>query len=28
MIDLRRSGLEKIRAGLTSVEEVVRESVL
>jgi type IV pilus assembly protein PilB len=28
MIDLRRSGLEKIKAGLTTVEEVVRETVL
>jgi type IV pilus assembly protein PilB len=28
MITLRMSGLEKIRAGATSVEEVVRETVL
>jgi len=28
MITLRASGLHKIRAGATSVEEVVRETVL
>ena len=28
MIDLRRSGLEKIKQGMTTVEEVVRETVL
>ena len=28
MITLRQSGLHKIRAGMTSVEEVVRETVL
>jgi len=28
MIDLRRSGLQKIKQGLTTVEEVVRETVL
>jgi len=28
MISLRLSGLQKIRDGMTSVEEVVRETVL
>jgi len=28
MIGLRQSGLQKIRDGVTSIEEVVRESVL
>ena len=28
MIGLRQSGLQKIRDGVTTVEEVVRESVL
>ena len=28
MISLRGSGLEKIRNGMTSIEEVVRETVL
>ena len=28
MITLRRSGLEKIRQGMTTIEEVVRETVL
>jgi type IV pilus assembly protein PilB len=28
MITLRRSGLTKVAAGMTSIEEVVRESVL
>jgi len=27
MITLRQSGLRKVRAGLTSIEEVVRETV-
>jgi type IV pilus assembly protein PilB len=27
MLTLRRSGLEKIKAGITSVEEVLRETV-
>jgi type IV pilus assembly protein PilB len=28
MIGLRQSGLQKIREGITTIEEVVRESVL
>jgi type IV pilus assembly protein PilB len=28
MISLRRSGLTKVAAGLTTIEEVVRETVL
>ena len=28
MINLRRSGLQKVRDGLTTIEEVVRETVL
>ncbi len=28
MISLRQSGLQKIREGVTTIEEVVRESVL
>jgi len=28
MITLRESGLEKIRAGITTVEEVVKETVI
>jgi len=28
MISLRQSGLQKIRDGITTIEEVVRESVL
>jgi type IV pilus assembly protein PilB len=28
MLTLRQSGLEKIRAGTTSIEEVLRETVL
>jgi len=28
MISLRRSGLAKIKEGLTTIEEVVRETVL
>jgi len=28
MLTLRMSGLEKIRAGMTTIEEVLRETVL